>query len=97
MLRFQVHVTGSVNVPLFLDDADGSAVGALKQAVAYGSGGFWLGARSLTANAAFVDEVRAVVPTSTPVLVACQRGLRSLSACEQLVRLLSRLPASVRC
>ena len=77
---------GSINVPIFMDDDDDSASGALRQAVAYGSGGFWRGARLLKANTSFLAEARAAVPTSTPVLVACQKGLRSLSACEQLVR-----------
>ena len=78
-----MYVKGSVSVPIFTEDEDG---GALRQAVAYGSGGFWRGARLLKANASFLAEARAAVPTTTPVLVACQKGLRSLSACEQLVR-----------
>ena len=77
---------GSVNVPLFVEDSDGSVSGALKQAVAYGTGGFWLGAKHMKANASFLDDVRALVPPATPVVVACQKGLRSISACEQLVR-----------
>ena len=77
---------GSVNVPLFVEDSDGSFSGALKQAVAYGTGGFWLGAKHMKANASFLADVRALVPPATPVVVACQKGLRSISACEQLVR-----------
>ena len=73
-------------MPLFVEDDDGSLSGALKQAVAYGTGGFWLGAKHMKPNAAFLAKVRAVVPPATPVVVACQKGLRSISACEQLVR-----------
>ena len=75
-----------MNVPLFVEDDDGSLSGALKQAVAYGTGGFWLGAKHMKPNEAFLAEVRAAVPPATPVVVACQKGLRSISACEQLVR-----------
>lgn len=73
-------------MPLFDDGDDGTLSGALKQAVAFGTGGFWRGVRYIRANDGFLADVRARVPTSTPVLVACQRGRRSLSACEQLVR-----------
>ena len=75
-----------MNVPLFVEDDDGSLVGALKQAVAYGTGGFWRGARHVKPNDAFLADVRAAVPPATPIVVACQKGLRSLSACELLVR-----------
>lgn len=73
-------------MPLFVEDDDASPSSALKRGVAYAADGFWLGGRHMKANAAFLDDVRARVPANTPVLVACQKGLRSLSACEQLVR-----------
>ena len=38
------------------------------------------------ARSNFIGEVQAAVPKDKPVVVACQKGLRSLAACEQLVR-----------
>ena len=119
----RVAVTGSVNVPLFVDDDDTSFGTLLKQSAAFGTGGWWLGGGHMKTNrhagcgggrvlacshaprdssdtqhsdarlapvpaarSNFIGEVLAAVPKDKPVVVACQKGLRSLSACEQLVR-----------
>jgi hypothetical protein len=37
-------------------------------------------------RSAFIGTVQQQLPKDKPVLVACQKGLRSLNACEQLVR-----------
>jgi hypothetical protein len=38
------------------------------------------------ARSAFIGTVQQMIPKDKPVVVACQKGLRSLNACEQLVR-----------
>jgi rhodanese-related sulfurtransferase len=82
----QAAVNGSVNVPLFVLDDDRSFSGLLKQSAAFGTGGWWLGGGHMKSNTNFIGEVQAKIPKDKPVLVACQKGLRSLNACEQLVR-----------
>ena len=90
-------MNGSVNVPLFIDDDDRSFSGLLKQAAAYGTGGWWLGGGHMKSNPTFIGDVQAKIPKDKPVLVACQKGLRSLNACEQLVRAVHTLKRACAC
>jgi rhodanese-related sulfurtransferase len=39
-------------------------------------GGWWLGGAHMKPNPQFMAEVQASVPKDTPVVVACQKGLR---------------------
>lgn len=81
----KVAVTGSVEVPLFYPDPDNSPGGLVKKSTAFGMGGWWLGGTHMVPNAKFMQEVQQRIPDkSTGVIVACQKGLRSLSAAEQL-------------
>ncbi|QDZ23809.1 rhodanese-like domain-containing protein [Chloropicon primus] len=80
------HIEGSVEVPLFVTDDDMSPGGLLKQMSAFGMGGWWLGNRHMKLNTKFMGSVRKGIPTDSSVIVACQKGLRSLSACEQLAK-----------
>jgi rhodanese-related sulfurtransferase len=74
-------------VPLFEVDDDRSVFGLLKQWADFGTGGWWHGTAHTKANVNFVPEVQKAVPASAPgVLVACQTGVRSLAASEQLRR-----------
>ncbi|CAG9466051.1 unnamed protein product [Pedinophyceae sp. YPF-701] len=79
-------VRGAVTVPLFVRDEDLSPGGLLKRASAFGMGGWWLGGAHMKANVRFLPDVQAAVPKDANVVVACQKGLRSLAACEQLSR-----------
>ncbi|KAL4854502.1 Rhodanese-like domain-containing protein 11 [Chlorella vulgaris] len=79
-------LVGAVEVPLFVVDSDMSPAGLLKQASNFGMGGWWLGGAHMKPNPQFMAEVQASVPKDTPVVVACQKGLRSLAACEPLSR-----------
>ena len=81
-------VSGSVHVPLYVTDDDPSLAGLLKQLTNTFAGfGWWLGGAHMKMNASFLADVQAKVPNKdTKLLVACQKGLRSLKACEQLVR-----------
>lgn len=51
---------------------------------AFGMGGWWLGTTHMEPNVDFLKEVQAKVPKDAKVIVLCQKGLRSLAACEQL-------------
>ncbi|KAI7843205.1 hypothetical protein COHA_003187 [Chlorella ohadii] len=82
----KAKVVGAVEVPLFVKDDDMSPAGLLKQASNFGMGGWWLGGTHMKPNTAFLSEVQASIPKDASVIVACQKGLRSLAACEQLSR-----------
>jgi rhodanese-related sulfurtransferase len=77
-------VEGAVTVPLFVVDDDMSPGGILKQMSAFGMGGWWLGNKHMKLNTKFMGQVRSAIPTDSQVIVTCQKGLRSLSACESL-------------
>lgn len=53
-----------------------------------GMGGWWLGGTHMIPNTDFIGQVQAKLPkdTNPKVLVVCQKGLRSLAACEALSR-----------
>lgn len=80
------RVPSSVTVPLFVVDDDLSVGGILKQMSAFGMGGWWLGGAHMKANPNFISSVLNKVPKDKKVVVCCQKGLRSLAACEQLAK-----------
>lgn len=80
----KVAIDGAVAVPLYLPETRNDPASLLKRASTWGTGGWWLGGTHMVPNTAFLDEVRARIPVDSNVVVGCQRGLRSLSACEQL-------------
>ncbi|GLI64452.1 hypothetical protein VaNZ11_007724 [Volvox africanus] len=80
----KAHIQGAVEVPLFLEDDSMSLSSIVKRLSAFGMGGWWLGGTHMVPNPKFLEEVQAKVPKTTRLLVGCQKGLRSLAACEQL-------------
>jgi rhodanese-related sulfurtransferase len=86
----KVAVEGAAAVPLFLEDPEADTLpGMVKAMTAFGMGGWWLGGKHLVPNPDFLEQAAAALPAdkqSARVVVACQKGLRSLAACEQLVR-----------
>merc|ERR550532_1135908 len=81
-----VGVKGAVEVPLFQIDDSMDVGSLLKQMSAFGMGGWWEGNSHMKANTSFMAQVQAKVPKDAKVIVTCQKGLRSLAACEQLSR-----------
>ncbi|KAK9847231.1 hypothetical protein WJX84_005305 [Apatococcus fuscideae] len=82
----KAKLSGSEEVPLFVQDEDMSPVGLAKKASALSMGGWWLGGTHMRANEKFMAQVQSKIPRNSKVIVACQKGLRSLAACEQLSR-----------
>lgn len=80
----KAKVEGAVEVPLFVNDPDRSLGGLVKQATAFGMGGWWLGGSHMILNQSFLGEVQARIPKDAKVVIGCQKGLRSLTAAEQL-------------
>lgn len=77
---------GAIAVPLYLEDPSNGPASLLKKAATIGTGGWWLGGTHMIPNESFLAQVQAQVPKDARVVVACQKGLRSLSAAEQLSR-----------
>ncbi|KAK9827948.1 hypothetical protein WJX74_011026 [Apatococcus lobatus] len=82
----KAKLSGAEEVPLFVRDEDISPVGLAKKASALSMGGWWLGGTHMVPNERFMPQVQSKVPRNSKVIVACQKGLRSLAACEQLSR-----------
>ncbi|GAB4815529.1 hypothetical protein N2152v2_002575 [Parachlorella kessleri] len=100
--RNRVRLLGAVEVPVFVTDTEASLSSFIKHATAFGMGGWWLGGSHMATafgmggwwlggshmvpNPNFMNEVLSQVPKDSRVVVACQKGLRSLAACETLSR-----------
>ncbi|XP_068644871.1 rhodanese-like domain-containing protein 10, partial [Aristolochia californica] len=83
--REKARVSGSLHVPLFVEDADMSPITLLKKWVHFGYIGLWTGQRFTTINEDFVAEVERLVPDKVAkLLVACGEGLRSKVAVKRL-------------
>lgn len=78
----------SLEIPLFIADESSSISTLIKKSTAFGMGGWWLGGTHMIPNPEFLAAVQASIPDkeNAKIIVVCQKGLRSLSACEQLAR-----------
>ncbi|GER55801.1 rhodanese-like family protein-like protein [Striga asiatica] len=83
--REKARVSGSLHVPLFVEDTDNGPITLLKKWVHFGYIGLWTGQRFTAINPGFVERVEDLVPDkNSKVLVACGEGLRSLVAVAKL-------------
>ncbi|XP_073008058.1 rhodanese-like domain-containing protein 11, chloroplastic [Typha latifolia] len=82
--RNKAWVKGSAWIPIF--DIDNPAdFGALsKKITSFVMGGWWSGSPTLAYDKTFISKVEEKFPKDTDIIVTCQKGLRSLAACEQL-------------
>jgi rhodanese-related sulfurtransferase len=78
-------VKNSIWIPMYDLDKHTSIGSLTKQAAHLINGGLWDGSRYLTANERFMpDLVKQIRDKNANVIVACQKGLRSLAACEAM-------------
>ncbi|XP_016490708.1 rhodanese-like domain-containing protein 11, chloroplastic isoform X1 [Nicotiana tabacum] len=84
MERKKAWVKGSTWIPIF--DVDTSLeLGILsRKATNFLLGGWWSGVPSLSYNKQFLSNVEEKFAKDTDLIVACQKGLRSIAACEVL-------------
>ncbi|KAF5730899.1 rhodanese-like domain-containing protein 11 chloroplastic isoform X2 [Tripterygium wilfordii] len=77
-------VKGSTWIPIF--DVDNKLdAGILSRKVTnFVMGGWWSGAPILSYDKQFLSEIEKKFPKDMDLIVACQKGLRSLAACELL-------------
>lgn len=75
--REKARVSGSLHVPLFVQDMDNSIVTLLKKWVHFGYIGLWTGQYFTMINPQFVDQVEGMITDKdSKVLVSCGEGLR---------------------
>ncbi|KAK6120263.1 hypothetical protein DH2020_045954 [Rehmannia glutinosa] len=85
--REKARVSGSLHVPLFVEDMDNGPITLLKKWVHFGYIGPWTGQYFTMINPGFVEQVEKLVPDKDcKVLVACGEGLRSLVAATKLYK-----------
>ncbi|KVI03279.1 Rhodanese-like domain-containing protein [Cynara cardunculus var. scolymus] len=73
--REKSRVTGSMHVPLFIQDMDNGPLTLLKKWVHFGYIGLWTGQYFTMMNPNFIDQVEKMVPDkTTKILVACGEG-----------------------
>lgn len=83
----KASVQGTVNVPIYIEDPSLGPGGLINKAITGIAGGLWMGAVPMIGNKQFLPEVLNKVDKDSPgVIVACQKGLRSLEAIEALDR-----------
>lgn len=83
--RERARISGSLHVPLFVEDKDNSPLTLLKKWVHFGYIGLWTGQYFTMMNSSFVEQVEEIVPDKDgKILVACGEGLRSALAASKL-------------
>ncbi|XP_076921473.1 rhodanese-like domain-containing protein 11, chloroplastic [Bidens hawaiensis] len=77
-------VKGSTWIPIFDVDTQLDAGTISRKVTSYMMGGWWSGVPTLSFDNQFLSKVTEKFPKDTDLIVACQKGLRSLAACELL-------------
>ncbi|KAF3436749.1 hypothetical protein FNV43_RR19498 [Rhamnella rubrinervis] len=77
-------VKGSTWIPIFDVDNRLDADIVSRKITNFMMGGWWSGAPTLTYDSQFLSKVEEKFSKETDLIVACQKGLRSLAACELL-------------
>ncbi|CAN1190616.1 Rhodanese-like domain-containing protein 11, chloroplastic [Linum perenne] len=79
-------VKGSTWIPMFEVDSNVDVGAISKKIASFVMGGWWSGMPTVSYDAQFLSKVEEKFPRDTDLIVACQKGLRSLAACELLQR-----------
>ncbi|CAL5057338.1 unnamed protein product [Urochloa decumbens] len=82
--RQKAWVKGSTWIPIFDIDTSVDLGGLSKKVSNFVMGGWWSGSSTLSFNKNFVQQVEEKFSKDTDIILVCQKGLRSLAACEQL-------------
>ncbi|KAH9568902.1 hypothetical protein CY35_03G103200 [Sphagnum magellanicum] len=82
----KVYVKDSIWIPIYDVDKSLDPGTLLKKLSNFSMGGWWSGLPLMKYNERFMPDVVAQIPKSANLIVGCQKGLRSLAACEQLYK-----------
>lgn len=77
-------VKGSTWIPIFDVDSRFDAGSLSRKVTNFMMGGWWSGVPTLSFDGQFLSKVKERFTEDTDLIVACQKGLRSLAACELL-------------
>ncbi|XP_028087293.1 rhodanese-like domain-containing protein 11, chloroplastic [Camellia sinensis] len=77
-------VKGSTWIPIFEVDNKIDAGTLSRKVTNFMMGGWWSGVPTLSYDDQFLSKIAEKFPKDTDLIVACQKGLRSLAACELL-------------
>ncbi|KAL3352259.1 hypothetical protein AABB24_020354 [Solanum stoloniferum] len=84
MERKKAWVKGSTWIPIFDVDTSLELRTLSLKATNFLMGGWWSGVPALSYNKEFLSNVEEKFAKDTDLIVACQKGLRSIAACEVL-------------
>lgn len=82
--RKKAWVKGSTWIPIFEVDNRLDPGTVSRKVTSFVMGGWWSGTPTLSYDSQFLSKVEEKFPKDTDLIVACQKGLRSLAACELL-------------
>ncbi|GMN58586.1 hypothetical protein TIFTF001_027675 [Ficus carica] len=82
--RKKAWVKGSTWIPIFEVDNRMDPGTISRKVTSFMMGGWWSGIPILSFDSQFLPKVEEKFPKDTDLIVACQKGLRSLAACELL-------------
>ncbi|CAI9112806.1 OLC1v1013298C1 [Oldenlandia corymbosa var. corymbosa] len=82
--RTKAWVKGSTWIPIFDIDNSFDAGTVSRKVTNFIMGGWWSGVPALSYEKNFLSQVEEKFSKDTDIIVACQKGLRSLAACELL-------------
>lgn len=82
--RKKAWVKGSTWIPIFDTDDKFDAGAISKKFTSFVMGGWWSGAPMLSYYSQFLSKVEETFSKEEDLIVACQKGLRSLAACDLL-------------
>ncbi|XP_031103135.1 rhodanese-like domain-containing protein 11, chloroplastic isoform X1 [Ipomoea triloba] len=80
----KARVKGSTWIPIFEVDTRLDPGTLSMKVTNFMMGGWWSGVPTLSYNSQFLSKVQEQFPKDADLIVACQKGLRSLAACELL-------------
>ncbi|CAK9876111.1 unnamed protein product [Sphagnum jensenii] len=84
--RRKAYVKDSIWIPMYEVDKSLDPGTLFKKLSNFTMGGWWSGLPLMKYNERFMPDVVAKIPKSYNLVVGCQKGLRSLAACEQLYK-----------
>eukprot|EP00249_Psilotum_nudum_P017525 c26372_g1_i3 orf=258-1067(+) len=84
--RKKAWVKNSIWVPLFDTDRGFDPGTLLKKFSNFILGGWWSGLPLMRYNDEFIPTIMKEIPKDANLIVVCQKGIRSLAACEQLYK-----------
>ncbi|XP_011005613.1 PREDICTED: rhodanese-like domain-containing protein 11, chloroplastic isoform X1 [Populus euphratica] len=82
--RKKAWVKASTWIPIFEADDNFDAGTVARKVTNFVMGGWWSGMSTLSYDKQFLSKVEEKFPKDADLIVACQRGLRSLAACDLL-------------